>query len=391
MISFALLRKLAAALSIVICVGYLVIGLWPFSFHPRNNVEWLPDSNGINFKRLSLFQPLSIAHSRSMLDLSRHAANPAGPGEISIELWIEPEEEPWHKIGIIFSLYDGRLPQNLLIGQYKSEILLRARLQNAQDPGRYRDVGAPASLRKGSKRFVVLTSGPGGTVFYLDGSATAIFPKLTLCPETLRGRVVLGDSPQGGSNWVGKLHGLAIFNQALIPQEIDRHYALWKANRFQDLQTEPQLAALYSFDERSGESAGDRSNTHCALSIPKTYQVSQRTYFVMPWKEPPELNDIAVNVLGFIPFGFFFFVYRMQAKPARTFPNAFLTIIVATGISVTIELIQAFLPTRDSSVTDVLCNSFGSLIGLLAAATILSLIDNIIPHKAEPAILVSKS
>lgn len=33
------------AISIVIFIA----GLWPFSFHPENKVEWLPEKNGLGY------------------------------------------------------------------------------------------------------------------------------------------------------------------------------------------------------------------------------------------------------------------------------------------------------------------------------------------------------
>ncbi len=352
-----MIRKLAGMISIAICAGYLLVGLWPFNFHPRNNVEWLPHSNGIHFK------PLSVAYSSTALDLAGSA------GEITIELWLEPEEEPSDRIASILSLYNGNLPENILIGQWQSEVLLRTPVWNSKGARKYREVGARAGLRKGSRRFVVLTSGPGGTAFYVDGSAAAIFPRLMLRPETLRGRLVLGSAPQGGSQWVGILNGAIIFNRALLPREIVRHDALCRANHLHDLQTEPQLAALYYFDEGSGGVVEDHSRSNYPLSIPETYRVIKRTLFVSPWKEPPHVEDVVANILGFVPLGFFFFIYRMDARPIRVFRNAFLTILVATIISVAIELIQAYLPTRDSSIADVICNSCGSVFGTLLAGT----------------------
>jgi hypothetical protein len=348
-------RKFAGLISIAICAGYLFAGLWPFNFFAHNNIKWLPGSNGIHFTWLS------VAYSRTPFDMSSSDA-------ITIELWLEPEDEPSHRIGSILSFYDSELPENLLIGQWKSEVLLRMLVTNAQGVRKYREVSARAALRKGSRRFVVLTSGPAGTAFYVDGSAAAIFPNLTLRSKTLQGSLVLGSAPQGGNQWRGELYGLALFSRALAPPEILHHYDLWKSNHSQDLRSERQLAALYLFDKGNGETVEDYSPSHCPLIVPQRYHLIRKTFFVLPWKEPPPLSDVLVNILGFVPFGFSFFVYRMQAKPARSLRNALLVILVATIISVAIEFTQGFLPTRDSSVSDVVCNSGGALIGVLLTA-----------------------
>lgn len=409
-----LLLKHSGVISLAICASYFVAGLWPFNFRPRNNVEWLRDSNGIQFKELS------VGYGSSALDLSGRPGAPAEAGAMSVELWLQPDEEPSNRIGSIFSLYDGEFPENLFIAQWKSSILLRAAVWTARGARKYREADARAGLHKGVRRFVVLTSGPGGTAFYVDGDLAGAFPRLTLRPETLRGKIVLGSAPRGGRQWLGKLYGAALLGRSLAPWEISRHYALWRGGRAQDLQTEPQLAALYLFDEQNGQTVQDHSPARIPLNVPNTFHVLDHSFFVLPWNDPPHLDDVVVNILGFIPFGFFFFVYlkhsptqriddpgfghgrgrgrrrffaalkpdhdfdthpasaagpsspvsSCEIAPSRKLQPLVLILALSCLISAAIELIQAYLPTRSSSVADVICNTGGALIGVLVAASL---------------------
>jgi len=60
-----------------------------------------------------------------------------------------------------------------------------------------------------------------------------------------------------------------------------------------------------------------------------------------------------------------------------------LTVFVGALVSLTIEIIQAWLPNRVSSMTDLLTNTFGALLGAVLALAIKHKITLV---KAEPEI-----
>lgn len=73
-------------------------------------------------------------------------------------------------------------------------------------------------------------------------------------------------------------------------------------------------------------------------------------------------SDVALNIVGFVPLGGLVMVYL---KNRRWADASAVVIAVAAGlvISLMIELLQVFLPSRDSSLLDVLNNTLGSGIG----------------------------
>jgi len=74
-------------------------------------------------------------------------------------------------------------------------------------------------------------------------------------------------------------------------------------------------------------------------------------------------KNLLKNIVGFIPLGFCFYPYvsvvRLYKHPAL------ITVILGFAVSLTIEVLQAYLPTRDSGTTDLITNTLGTWIGAL--------------------------
>ena len=69
-----------------------------------------------------------------------------------------------------------------------------------------------------------------------------------------------------------------------------------------------------------------------------------------------------MNIVGFVPIGFFLLNYlaliQQINRPAVT------VILLGFFLSLTIEILQWFLPTRDSDMTDLISNTFGTVVGV---------------------------
>lgn len=77
-----------------------------------------------------------------------------------------------------------------------------------------------------------------------------------------------------------------------------------------------------------------------------------------------DLSDRLVNVLLFLPLGFGF-TGLLQTKRLGTTAKLTTVLIVSAGLSFTVEVLQAFLPSRSSSLSDILTNSLGGFSGFL--------------------------
>jgi VanZ family protein len=81
------------------------------------------------------------------------------------------------------------------------------------------------------------------------------------------------------------------------------------------------------------------------------------------------LRDMRINILGFIPLGCLLLVTIYSTNSSRTssWRLIFLAILGGTVISLIVEILQAFLPTRTSSLTDLIFNTFGTALGVILA------------------------
>jgi hypothetical protein len=349
-------RKQALALSMFIVAGYLVAGLRPFNFNQPNTVSWLARGKGIHLSRYSVVSGALPRDDEPSLPAPRTES-------YTIELYVEADKDDTRDTGALLSFFEPGKAAYLVLSQWKSTLLM----QVPAGARGFRQIGAASCLIAGKRRFLAATSGSQGCALFLDGVLAKEDRFFFTKPGGLRGQIMMGNTPGGRNPWEGKVFGLGLFNRRLGAAELTRHRSLWENSASQAIANEPGLLALYLFDEGSGNRITDRSGSGAGLIIPPRYQMPQKAVLLAPWQDSFHGRDFAVNVLGFIPFGFIFFVYRNLTLPGKMARNMVLTLFVAAAISLSIELLQIYLPSRTSSLTDFLCNFGGALIGATLA------------------------
>ena len=70
--------------------------------------------------------------------------------------------------------------------------------------------------------------------------------------------------------------------------------------------------------------------------------------------------DTVVNFIGFMPFGAALAIVLRPRAPRRII---LITLFIGFALSLTIELTQAWMPSRDSSLRDLLLNTAGAPLG----------------------------
>lgn len=344
----------AACGGVLVCI--LVAGLWPFHA-PRNDVSWLGQENGLLFRKYS-----SVASAAPL------KVNPGSRGEsCSLEIWLRPRRV--HASGTILSFYQAESGVTTFsLRQSLGDLTLQRANQQDSNSTKKRKVYIDSVLSDQKPVLVTISAGRVGTMVFADGAVVKTVPNLKLSAQDLTGRLVIGNSPVTTDDWAGQLKGLAIYDRELTANEVSQHFALWTNDTQSDLAKGTGAAALYLFNERRGRVVHNQIDSASDLVIPERFFVLHAQFLERPWDEFRldwnYCKDVAINVGGFVPLGFFFYAYFLLLRRLEH-PGAF-TIVLGFAVSLTIEVSQSFLPTRDSGMTDLFTNTLGTGIGVVA-------------------------
>jgi hypothetical protein len=335
-------------------------------------VNWLPDRAGLQFATDG------ITCDAQTLPSSGTVAG-GQPANFTVELWVEAERESNSDVFHLLTIHDDRLPSNFVLCQWRRGIVLRVPGRNLLTRG-MREVGADGALPARQTRFITVCGSGAGTDIYLDGLVAGHFPNFVVSAEALKGRLILGNAANGKHSWSGQLFGVALYDRTLDADEVARNYTLWSQANARQLVSETGLLALYLFDEGSGQVAQDHSSHHHQMAIPAIYRAPHKEFLALPWRElvgdKPNYRDMVVNVLGFVPFGFCCFLHRSLSERQPLWAAALFAVLAGAAISLLLETVQVWLGNRVSSATDLLCNTFGALLGVLLACVIRIKVSN---------------
>jgi VanZ family protein len=213
--------------------------------------------------------------------------------------------------------------------------------------------------------FVTVTSHGGQASVYIDGALARTARKFPLSNQDFDGELVIANSPVDGDSWTGLLRGLAFYNQELTPAQVYRHFTTWTTKGQPEVSENERAVALYLFNERAGGVIHNQVFSGTDLYIPDRYLVLDQALLMPFWKEfDPSWSywkDVLVNIAGFVPLGFLFCAYFSLA--GRIKRPVLVTILLGFMVSLTIESLQSFLPTRDSGTTDLITNTSGTCLG----------------------------
>ena len=346
-----------------ILVGMLVAGLWPFRA-PRNEVSWLSPANGLLFGR----------HGSIVSASALGAAPLETDGACSLEIWLETS--PTRSSGTILSFYSPtRKVGSFALRQWRSGVVIQ------RDNEGHFVKKAKANIYVGDvfnplkQVFVTISSSEAGTAVYVDGELLKRAPNFSFLSRDLTGQLIIGNAPSTADSWSGELTGLAIYDRELPAAEVSQHFMDWTKTKQSHLARNEGLVARYLFNEGKGNVVHNQVDPSTDLLIPGRFFVLHQQFLERPWDEFRSdwgyLKDIGINIAGFIPLGFFFTAYFSTVGNVKR--ATWLTIALGFAVSLTIEVLQAFLPTRESGMTDLITNTFGTALGSILCAWTINL------------------
>jgi|HubBroStandDraft_5_1064220.scaffolds.fasta_scaffold45666_1 hypothetical protein len=346
-------RRILVLVTAGIWIGIFVAGLWPFNFIPKNGIRWLPEKAGLHFDDYG-----QIYGSAPIASTTREN----GAARATIELVFTPAKS-YNTASAILTLVNKR-EANFTIGQSLTDLFLQGSFTSSD--------GKPITrlwiddvCGRAQELFVTVTLDTHYANIYLDGRLRRSFSVSTRA-DNISGTVFIGHSASSVGPWSGNVARLAVLDGTLDASEIGRRFLQWTSARHLDKDFEHRGTA-YEFGDPSYLSTG-AEDPESDLIVPKVFRLSKPR--VLEW--PDQFNrsvvfDAVVNIAGFIPFGLCTCLC-LRLWTGWSIPRCVgTTILVGGAVSMTIELLQVLLPTRNSSLADLVTNILGAAIGARAA------------------------
>lgn len=293
----------------------------------------------------------------------------SAPGSMTLVFKVEAASEFTSGIGTIVALCDEENRLKLLFGQWRTHLIIRTFYFATDRRGPYTEIGVKDILTPGKQGLITVTSSPNGTKIFYDGDLARSVAHVSLLPAgaDLSGyRIYLGNEPDVSAPWKGKLYGLELYDRALMADDVFESYRSWTHKPPSFANPGDSAVVKYTFSNVKGTRVPNIQNNGNFLLIPERFELKQRLldpsigYSV-------NVEDVVINVLGFIPFGFLGTFWLRQRWRGRIVSVAVLVVLAGFAVSFGIELLQVCMPTRNSSLLDLITNVTGTILGVIAA------------------------
>jgi VanZ family protein len=346
-------KKRIGLLSIMAIAAILFGTLWPFNPFPKNGVDWLPEANGIRFG------PAGLVLGDSPLQPPQQSQSGKS---CTLELLLRPATVS--DSGTILTFFVPGNPEKFVVRQWTDGLLVVHKSVTPQGKIKSAKFDVDHAFAPETLLLLTITSGPQGTTVYRNATRAQSFPKFAIAPAELSGQIILGTSVVDYWPWRGEVRGLAVYSRELTLEEVRQHYDVWTTAdpAASDLDS---AVARYSFGERRGRLIHSAVASAPDLQIPPHYNVPHKAMLTSPIKEfrrsRDYLVDVLLNIAGFFPLGLVLVAYFSLTR-SRVQAILYSTLVGAL-LSFTIEVAQAYIPSRVSGCTDIITNSTGAFLG----------------------------
>jgi hypothetical protein len=345
---------------VFMALGLLSIGLWPFNPYKKNDATWLPSGKGLRFGGHGVsFTPTQVMPQGRTGDDSF----------CSLRVQVQPAVTSIKITGTILGFYTPEIPLRFRLLQYNNELLIRKDYRDANGRLKMDELELEHAFQNIEPVTFIITSSNSGTAAYRNGEQVGISTHMKMSCADFAGQLVLGDSPVTQVSWQGSMLDLAVYEGALTPQQISRESVqLNQSGSSLAFQMEPseKVIAHFAFKDGSGKIVRNLVGSAPDLQIPDYFRTVHRQMLVWPWQESSDklaVVDIAINILGFVPFGLLLSAYLSISHVRKR--SILVSVLAGFAVSVTIEVLQAFIPSRGSGLLDIVTNTFGTYLGAL--------------------------
>ncbi len=351
---------------VLLIVSLFVIcffGLRPKPWMQSNNVRYSPERGAL------VFNSPSIAY----VDDFKMVLKENKDVEFKIDLDLVPANIL--KIGSrhILLLHGGNDQKQLVVWSWGDSLII----MNGDDydyTRRWNRLVVNNIFQSGQRVKISVVSGEDGSRLYVDGQLFRSVPWTLNIPSVgeEKLRLVLGNSVYGKSSWKGQIYSASFYLKRNFVNDfrtMEQSYTETddflknnnKFNSFADFSFSKCNASSNNFCTQVLDSSGTVS-----LVIPEYISLLNRSAvlsFKYNFRSKGAGRDIILNIMGFIPLGFFLCSLLLHLHEHDRAKVVFYTFFICFLISIFIEILQAWIPGRSSSMFDLVLNSFGAIIG----------------------------
>jgi len=324
-----------------------------------NDALWLPDRMALRFQGsgIAYVDDLEISRLNRKID------------SLTIEMVIKPGRNQRQGFGPLLLLHDGNDQRQVAIWQYKDSLIV----MNGNDYSnalRWPRITGMHILRPNQIRYLTITaSKENGTRLFVNGKPVATKKDwcLRIPLESQPLRLVLGNSVYGNHGWIGDIYGLEIAEKAISSEQVRARYEKWVEDKSVPL-LEPDLPEqIIKFNQQLWSQPSDASLVGSLLNIPSDVVALEKAVLSTPQAyfklNRVTIADISLNIFGFVPLGAMLFAY-LGSCHGFDGSRKWITLAFCGTLSLGIELAQAWIPTRFSTLLDLILNTIGAWIGI---------------------------
>jgi hypothetical protein len=337
-------------LYLVVCiVGAYGLTLYPYNFFQRNNAVELRD--GLSFTTPATAYTLRAHEALSYLY------------QFTFLLHVTPRADDAGHAARIMSSGRDAWTQNFAIAQAHGALVVQF---FSRDSKQFNELTIPEVFRKDRPSWIALTFNGATVRCYVDGvkKAERRTGPMALTQWDSTYPVVFGTDPAGQQQWEGVIHTAAIFDRAFKAADL----------RHPDLIFKKYSSIIhYAFGRRTLGSIPSGGGDPDSVFIPALYTPYNRSTLFdsirLLGRQRLYVRDIVANIFLFLPIGVFSALAFRRSAHGLVFYAA-LSVCLGLMLSMSIEYLQIFLPSRYSSMLDVLSNTIGTAIGAACALII---------------------